>query len=106
MPHVADHQFMTLLELTALDGASQQIADGGEKRNVLWMKAPPLCGANAENAVGPAFAPGDGYGDAAFATVVVQVTRHLESVFIGEIGDDNRRGRIQYEPGKTVRRGG
>ena len=104
MPHVADHQFVALLELAALDGACKKIADGGEKRQLLRAELPLLAGADGENAIGAAVAAGDGDVHAAGAVVLLQIGRNLEPDLGGEIGDDDRDGRIQREAGKAVRR--
>ena len=102
VPHVADHQFVALLELAALNGAGEKIADGGKERSVLRAEGPHPGRRHAKDAVGAAVATGDGRMHAADAVVFLEIMRNLEPVFGGEIGDDDRRGRIQRDAGVGV----
>ena len=103
MAHIADHQLVALLELAALDGAGEQIASGGEERDVLRVEMPLFHGADAEDAIGAAVAAGDGHVHAARAGVVLHVARHLEPAFAGKFVDDHRDGGIQSEARVAVR---
>ena len=93
--HVADHQFVALLELAALNGAGQDIGGGSEERGVLRAEMARLAGADAEDAVGAAVAAGNGHGHAADAVMILQIGRDGEPGFGGIIGGDDRRGGIQ-----------
>src|SRR4029077_2187498 len=73
MAQLADHQLMTLVELAALNGAGDEVADGGEERAVLRAERARPVGADAENAVGAAVAPGDHRAHAADAAMVLKL---------------------------------
>src|SRR4029077_2628001 len=105
MPHVADHQFVALFKLAALNSAGQKVADRSQKRNVLRIKSSFLAGTDAEDAIGPAVAAGDAHGHAALAVVIRQIAWHLESRLGVEIVDDSRSRRVKGEASKTIRRG-
>src|SRR5260370_42344130 len=97
MPHVADHQFVALLELAACNGASQKVADRSQEGNVLRPEVPSFGGANTENAVGAPVAAGDGHVQSALAIVILQISRHIESFLLGKIADHDRSPRVQGE---------
>ena len=89
MAQLADHQLVAFLELPALDGAGDEIADGGKERGVLGAERPPLAGADAENAIGAAVAAGDGRAHAADAAVILKILWHGKACFGRKIGDDD-----------------
>src|SRR5271156_7249079 len=93
---------MALLELAALDRAGEQIAEGGQERSVLRAEGPWLDRGNPKEAVGAAVTAGDSHMHAADAVVVLEIARDLEPLLGGEIGDDDRRGRIQRNAGIGV----
>ena len=61
---LADHQFMTLVQLPALDGPRHHVRYRGQKRHVIVVKLAPFFRVRAEHAIGPAVAAGDRRGDA------------------------------------------
>src|ERR1700738_1523735 len=104
MPHIADHQFVPLLELASRNGASQKIADRSQEGNVPRPEVPSFGGANTENAVGPPVAGGDGHVQPTLAIVILQISRHIESFLLGEIADHDRSPRVQGEARQAIRR--
>jgi hypothetical protein len=93
----ADHQFVALLELAALNGAGQDIGGGGEERGVLRAEMARLAATDAEDAVGAAVAAGNGHGHAADAVMILQIGRDREPGLGRIIRGEDRRGGIQRE---------
>ena len=98
MAQLADHQLMTLVELAALNGAGDEVADGGEERAVLRAERARPVGADAENAVGAAVAPGDHRAHAADAAMVLKIPGNGKAELAGEVGNDDGPGKIEDVP--------
>src|SRR5271168_5104237 len=90
MPEFADHQFVALLQLAALNGAGHEVGDGGKERTVLLAEVSLLAGADAENAVSPAVTAGDNDAHAADTAVTAKVLWGRKSRLSGKICGNHR----------------
>src|SRR6202034_3343769 len=99
MPHVADHQLMTLLELPALDRASEHIGHRGEERYFMLAENPLMQRAHPKDAVSAAVATGDRDAKAAHAFMVFQIARDLKPLFLEIVVSHHRYSGIECKTG-------
>jgi hypothetical protein len=102
MAHIADHQFVALLELVARDSSGEQVSDRREEGRVVRAEAPMSFGTDSKDAVEAIVAAGDRHANAARAAVPAQIGLGLEPRLAGEIVDDQRQAGIQRGAGVRV----